>query len=146
MEFFYLTCIAVKMNLEEMYPDCSEVTAESPIELYKLAQRESIPMNKFCVWMEEKIREKFNLDDLDAQNQSKNPRSGFREKLNMVTKKITFRSRQNSDNDKNDNSANKNNGSNNNTSNNNENSPLISSRQVSPTSAQTSKGNKNNKK
>jgi len=71
MEFFYLTCIAVKMNLEEAYPDFTELTAESPIELYKVAQRESVPMNKFSIWIETRISEKYNLELASLPKKSK---------------------------------------------------------------------------
>ena len=65
-EFFLLTCLSVKKNLVEEYmkvnPQIEEaLMEENPIELYKIAQEQSIPMHHFGIWCESRIRAKYDL-------------------------------------------------------------------------------------
>ena len=66
IEFFLLTCIAVKTNLVEEYQDKPEVVTEDAFKLYSLAQKEHISMNKFNIWIEMKLREKYDLPKLQG--------------------------------------------------------------------------------
>merc|ERR1712228_465103 len=66
IEFFLLTCIAVKANLVEEYQDKPEVMTEDAFKLYELVQKEHVSMNKFNIWIEMKLREKYDLPKLEG--------------------------------------------------------------------------------
>ena len=66
IEFFLMTCIAVKQNLAEEYPDKPEVMTENAMKLFELAQKENMAMNKFNLWIELKLREKYDLPKLQG--------------------------------------------------------------------------------
>ncbi|ETO25174.1 hypothetical protein RFI_11969 [Reticulomyxa filosa] len=80
LEFFYLTCIAVKANLSEEFPEKEEQIQlnESPVELYKIAQAQAIEMCKFDIWIESRIREKYSLPQLQRSRKFKMPQIVFR--------------------------------------------------------------------
>eukprot|EP01084_Bolivina_argentea_P080435 145700_1 len=61
IEFFLLTCIAVKTNLYEEYPNKAEVVTEDAMKLFQDAQKEHIVMAKFSLWIELKLRSKYDL-------------------------------------------------------------------------------------
>ncbi|ETO35020.1 hypothetical protein RFI_02055, partial [Reticulomyxa filosa] len=75
LEFFYLTCIAVKANLCEEFPEIEEQIQlnESPVELYKIAQAQAIEMSKFSIWIETRIRQKYGLPELKRSRKFKMP-------------------------------------------------------------------------
>eukprot|EP01083_Nonionella_stella_P023988 66382_1 len=66
IEFFLLTCIAVKANLVEEYPDKPEVITEDPMQLFQDAQTEHVVMSKFNLWIELRLREKYALPKLEG--------------------------------------------------------------------------------
>merc|ERR1711933_59758 len=68
IEFFLLTCIAVKANLVEEYPDKPEVMTENAMELFEDAQKEHVVMSKFNLWIELKLRNKYDLPKLEGFN------------------------------------------------------------------------------
>ena len=61
MDFFLLSCIAIKANLCEEYPDRLEVMNENTMKLFALSQKQSIEMRKFNLWIEMQLRNKYNL-------------------------------------------------------------------------------------
>lgn len=66
IEFFLLTCIAVKQNLVEEYPTKPEVMTENAQELFLMSQKEHVVMSKFNLWIELKLREKYDLPKLEG--------------------------------------------------------------------------------
>merc|ERR1719334_1717622 len=66
IEFFLLTCIAVKSNLVEEFPDKPEVMTEDAMRMYKEAQREHVSMAKFSLWIEFQLRQKYDLPKLQG--------------------------------------------------------------------------------
>ena len=110
MEFFFLTCMAVKMNLKEAYPDSTQIrrkknindgndndnengglleeveefdlVAENPWDLFKIAQEQKVPMNKFALWTETYLREKYGLGKFRfGKTNIKLPNIGLEEKF-----------------------------------------------------------------
>ena len=73
------------MNLIEEFPKKAEMMEENPIDLYKIAQQEAVPMNKFGIWVDARIREKYNLPKTDTQNKIKIPN------LALKLKEIKFK-------------------------------------------------------
>merc|ERR1712130_447398 len=66
IEFFLLTAIAVKSNLVEEYPDKPEVVTEDAMNLFLVAQKERVVMSKFNLWIEMKLRDKYDLPKLEG--------------------------------------------------------------------------------
>lgn len=66
IEFFLLTAIAVKNNLVEEYPEKTDLMTENAMNLYKAAVQEHVAMNKFNLWIEYKLREKYDLPKLEG--------------------------------------------------------------------------------
>jgi len=66
IEFFLMTCIAIKANLVEEYPMKPEVLMEDPMKLFEIAQKEHVEMRKFNLWIELKLREKYELPKLEG--------------------------------------------------------------------------------
>merc|ERR1719162_1325552 len=66
IEFFLLTCIAVKSNLVEEFPDKPEVMTEDAMSMYKEAQSEHVSMSKFSLWIEWQLRDKYDLPKLQG--------------------------------------------------------------------------------
>jgi len=62
-EFFFMTTIAVRMNLAEQYDDEDIMTAK-PRVLWEMCKKLQIPMNKFYLYIEQSLREQFNLPEL----------------------------------------------------------------------------------
>merc|ERR1712083_396448 len=63
MDFFLLTCIAVKANLFEEYPE-SDVMSEDIMKMFVMAQKEGLEMRKFNLWIELQLRHKYDLGKL----------------------------------------------------------------------------------
>merc|ERR1712048_648485 len=63
-DFFLLTCIAVKANLFEEYPDKPEVMNEDIMKLFVMAQKEGLEMRKFNLWIELQLRHKYDMPNL----------------------------------------------------------------------------------
>ena len=63
MDFFLLTCIAVKANLFEEYPE-SNVMSEDIMKMFVMAQKEGLEMRKFNLWIELQLRHKYDLGKL----------------------------------------------------------------------------------
>merc|ERR1719499_744336 len=79
IEFFLLTAIAVKNNLVEEYPEKTEVMTEDAMHLYQESLTEHVAMNKFHLWIEYKLREKYDLPKLNGFEKFLN-RFDFKEK------------------------------------------------------------------
>ncbi|ETO27276.1 hypothetical protein RFI_09855 [Reticulomyxa filosa] len=90
LEFFYLTCIAVKANLSEEFPEFEEQIQlnENPVELYKIAQVQAIEMSKFGIWIETRIRQKYSLPELGHSRRFKMPKIVFRRPSLHLREKI----------------------------------------------------------
>jgi len=63
MEFFYMTSIAVKMNLSEFYGVDEIVTADAH-KLYRDVKNLKVPMNKFYLYVEDSLRREYSLPGL----------------------------------------------------------------------------------
>eukprot|EP01084_Bolivina_argentea_P264321 447695_1 len=94
IEFFLITCIAVKQNLAEEYPNNLEFMTENPQTLFELAQKQHVHFNKFGIWIEYELREKYDLPKiegfqkiLEKYHVKENLKNGF-EKTKYVTKQL----------------------------------------------------------
>jgi len=83
IEFFLLTAIAVKNNLVEEYPEKTEVMTEDAMHLYRESLKEHVAMNKFHLWIEYKLREKYDLPKLKGFEKFLN-RFDFKEKTEKL--------------------------------------------------------------
>lgn len=71
-EYFLMSSIAVRMNLEALFKN-DEIMAVDVEKLWKISRKAQVPMNKYYFYIEDALRQEFELPEIDCRHTSSDP-------------------------------------------------------------------------